>query len=158
MAPPYKDRPLITASPPAIFFACLIAGSVLHLLFRATLGSFPDIFRIWGGITLLVLAGVFAASAFWVLHRNRTPFNPFRATTQIVQKGAFRISRNPMYLSLALLLAGTALLVNAFSFVIATILFVVIISRGVIQPEERYLEEKFGNEYRGYAEKVRRWL
>ncbi len=63
-----------------------------------------------------------------------------------------------MYLSLAMVLAALALLVNAFSFVIVTILFVVIISRGGIQPEERYLEEKFGNEYRMYKARVRRWL
>jgi len=158
MPPKFKDRPLIIAAPPVIFFICLIAGSVLHLLFRATLGSFPDIFRFWGGLLCLSLAGVLAASAFWTLHRHRTPFNPYKATTRIVRTGAFRFSRNPMYLSLALLLAAAALLANAFSFVLATILFMVVISRGVIQPEERYLEKKFGDAYRRYTARVRRWF
>ena len=158
MAPKFKDRPLIIASPPAIFAACLIVGGVLHLLFRATLGSFPEIFRFWGGLLFLVLAGVIAAAAFWVLHRHRTPFNPYRATTRIVQTGVFRFSRNPMYLSLTLLLASLALLFNAFSFVLAAIGFVVATSRGVIQPEETYLAEKFGEEYRQYTRRVRRWL
>ncbi len=154
----FKDRPLVIASPPSIFFACLIAGGTLHALFRAPLGGFPEVIRIWSGIILLSIAGIIAASAFMVLHRQRTPFNPYKATTRVVQKGAFRFTRNPMYLSLVLLLAAIALLVNAFSFVIMTILFVVIISRGVIQPEEEYLEEKFGDEYRRYMDRVRRWL
>jgi protein-S-isoprenylcysteine O-methyltransferase Ste14 len=158
MTSKYKDRPLIIASPPMIFFACLIAGGILHVLFRATLGGFPEAIRTGSGIILLSIAGVIAASAFMVLHRHRTPFNPYKATTRIVQKGAFRFTRNPMYLSLVLLMSAIALLVNAFSFVIMTILFVVIISRGVIQPEETYLEKKFGAEYNSYRERVRRWL
>ena len=158
MASKYKDRPLVIASPPSIFFTCLIAGGILHALFRATLGGFPDAVRIWGGIILLGIAGIIAASAFLVLHQHKTALNPYKATTRIAQKGVFRFTRNPMYLSLALLLAAIALLINAFSFVIMTILFVVIISRGVIQPEEAYLEKKFGAEYNSYRERVRRWL
>ena len=154
----FKDRPRIMASPPLIFFICLVAGGVLHALFRSTLGSFPDVLRPWLGITLLSLSGVIAASAFLVLHRHKTPYNPYRPTTRIAQNGIYRLSRNPMYLSLALVLAALALLFNAFSFVIITILFVVIISRGVIQPEEHYLEEKFGDDYRNYKARVRRWL
>jgi protein-S-isoprenylcysteine O-methyltransferase Ste14 len=158
MTPKFKDRPLIIASPPSILFACLIAGGILHALFRATLGNFPEVVRIWSGIILLSIAGIIAASAFLVLHRHKTPLNPYKPTTQIAQKGAFRFTRNPMYLSLALLLAALALLINAFSFVIMTVLFVVVISRGVIQPEETYLEKKFGAEYNSYRERVRRWL
>lgn len=158
MVPKFRDRARIIASPPSIFFACLIAGGVLHFLFKATLGNFPEVFRLWGGVLFLTLAGMIAGSAFWVLRRHRTPFHPNKATRRIVQKGAFRLSRNPLYLSLALLLAAAALLLNAFAFVIMTILFVVVISRAVIQPEETYLEEKFGDEYRRYAAKVRRWL
>jgi len=158
MTEKFKDRPLIMASPPSIFFACLIAGGILHVLFKAPLGGFPEVIRIWSGIFLLSISGIIAASAFMVLHRQRTSFNPYKATTRIVQKGAFRFSRNPMYLSLALLLIAIALLINAFSFVIMTILFVVIINRGVIRPEETYLEKKFGAEYREYLDKVRRWL
>jgi protein-S-isoprenylcysteine O-methyltransferase Ste14 len=154
----FKDRPQIIASPPLIFGLCLLAGGVLHVLFKSTLGSFPETVRAGMGVTLLTLAGLIAASAFFVLHRHKTPFNPYKATTRIVQNGPYRFSRNPMYLSLALLLAAAALLVNAFSFVLATILFVVIISRGVIQPEETYLEKKFGDDYRTYTTKVRRWL
>jgi protein-S-isoprenylcysteine O-methyltransferase Ste14 len=158
MAEHFKDRPRIIASPPLIFFICLIAGGVLHALFRSTLGSFPDALRPGLGIVLLALSGIIAASAFLALHQHRTPYNPYKPTTRIAQQGIFRLSRNPMYLALALVLAALALLVNAFSFVIVTILFVVIISRGVIQPEEQYLEEKFGDEYREYKTRVRRWL
>ena len=158
MASGFKDRPLIAASPLLIFFISLAAGGVLHLLFRAPLGSFPEAARLWCGFMLLALAGMVALAAFWALHRHRTPFNPRKATTRVVQSGIFRFSRNPMYLSLALLLSATALLLKAFSFVLVTIVFAVVISRGVIQPEEKYLEEKFGDDYRAYKARVRRWI
>jgi len=158
MTEKFKDRPLLVASPPVIFFACLIAGGLLHALFRSTLGSFPDALRPGCGIILLSLAGIIAASAFWVLHQHRTPFNPYKPTARIARNGIYRFSRNPMYLSLVLVLAALALLVNASSFILTTILFVAIISRGVIQPEEQYLEEKFGDVYREYKARVRRWL
>lgn len=154
----FKDRPLIMAPPPAIFLSCLIAGTGVHALFRSTLGSFPDAARPWVGGGLLALAGLIAASAFLAMARHKTPYNPYKATTRIVQTGAFRFSRNPMYLSLALLLFAAAFLFNAFSFILMAMVFMVILNHGVIQPEETYLERKFGDKYRAYAAKVRRWL
>ena len=104
------------------------------------------------------MAGLIAASAFLAMARHKTPYNPYKATTRIVQTGAFRFSRNPMYLSLALLLFAAAFLFNAFSFILMAMVFMVILNHGVIQPEETYLERKFGDKYRAYAAKVRRWL
>jgi len=153
----FKDRPLIMAPPPTIFLCCLIAGAGVHALFRATLGSFPEAARPWTGGGLLALAGLIAASAFLALRRHKTPFNPYKATIRIVQTGVFRFSRNPMYLSLALLLFAAAFLFNAFSFILMAMVFMVIVNHGVIQPEETYLERKFGDEYRAYTAKVRRW-
>jgi len=158
MGAEFKDRPLIIAAPPVIFLVCLLAGGGLHALFRSALGSFPDAARPWVGGGLTALAGVVAAAAFWELHRFKTPFNPYRATTRIVQTGVFRFTRNPMYLSLALLLFAAAFLLNAFSFILMAMIFMVILNHGVIQPEETYLEKKFGDEYRAYTAKVRRWL
>jgi len=154
----FKDRPLIIAPPPLIFLGCLTAGGGVHALFRSTLGSFPETARPWVGGGLLVLAGAIAVSAFLVLHRHKTPSNPYKATTRIVQTGAFRFTRNPMYLSLALLLFAAAFVFNAFSFILMAMIFMVILNHGVIQPEETYLERKFGEEYRAYTAKVRRWL
>jgi len=154
----FKDRPLIIAPPPLIFLGCLIAGGGEHALFRSTLGSFPETARPWVGGGLLVLAGLITASAFLVLHWHKTPSNPYKATTRIVKTGVFRFTRNPMYLSLALLLFAAAFAFNAFSFILMAMIFMLILNHGVIQPEETYLERKFGDEYRAYTAKVRRWL
>jgi protein-S-isoprenylcysteine O-methyltransferase Ste14 len=152
------DRPLIIAAPPLIFFFCLIAGGVLHFLFKATLGGLPEILRTACGVTLALISGIVAVWSFIVLKQHNTPFNPYKATTSIVQRGPFRLTRNPMYLSLVLLMAATAFLANAFSFVIMILIFMITIDRGVIRPEEIYLEKKFGGEYTAYKTKVRRWL
>lgn len=158
MTEKFKDRPLIIAAPPLIFFGCLIAGGVLHFLFKAPLGGFPAAFRIPCGIILVASAGIIAVLSFIVLKQHNTPYNPYKATQKIVRRGPFKLTRNPMYLSLALLMAAIAFLGNAFSFVIMTIIFMVIIDRGVIRPEETYLLKKFGDEYREYQSSVRRWL
>jgi protein-S-isoprenylcysteine O-methyltransferase Ste14 len=83
--------------------------------------------------------------------------NPYQPTTAIVTEGPYRFTRNPIYLSLAVLYAGLAVMANAlWSLLLLAVML--IIHYAVILPEERYLEQKFGEEYRSYKAKVRRWL
>ena len=74
--------------------------------------------------------------------------SPEQPTIAIVAAGPFRFSRNPLYLSLTVLGAGVALLVNS-----GWGLLLLVIAR-----EERYLEGKFDDEYSAYRERVRRWI
>lgn len=92
--------------------------------------------------------------------RARTSLNPLRpaAASTLVTHGAYRISRNPMYLGLALwLLAFGLWLANAAS-IMAVTLFVAYIDRFQIRPEERALHARFGAEFERYRNTVRRWL
>jgi protein-S-isoprenylcysteine O-methyltransferase Ste14 len=90
--------------------------------------------------------------------RAHTPLDPRQPTRQVVTWGPFRLSRNPGYASLALIYVGVASVVNTlwpFLFLPAVL---GVIQRGVIAREERYLERKFGAEYRQYKARVRRWI
>src|SRR5262249_41117869 len=77
---------------------------------------------------------------------------------RLVTDGIYAWSRNPMYVALVLLFAGSAVLANSGWLGLALMLFVVLLQVGVIAREERYLARKFGAPYLGYRARVRRWL
>ncbi|HHF7318970.1 TPA: isoprenylcysteine carboxylmethyltransferase family protein [Haemophilus influenzae] len=90
----------------------------------------------------------------------KTSINPrdFKGTTKLVSTGIFRFSRNPMYLSLLLMLIAWVLWLGNSLAWLDIIVFVLAINQFQIAKEEAYLENKFGDEYRRYKQKVRRWL
>ena len=92
------------------------------------------------------------------MRRAGTSVNPTEPTTVLVMDGPFKFTRNPLYLSLALFYAGVATLVNALWAMLMLPIVLLVINRGVIGREERYLERKFGEQYIQYKERVRRWL
>ena len=103
------------------------------------------------GLALIVLARR-------ELARRGQPADPGRPTTQIVTAGVFSISRNPLYLGVVLFLIGVALVFD-LPWVLAMLLPAVVACHYVlIAPEERYLAARFGDEYRGYAATVHRWI
>lgn len=79
-------------------------------------------------------------------------------SSSLVTNGVYRISRNPMYVGFLLMLVGWGwFLCNIASFLLLP-LFVIYMNRFQITPEERYMREKFGHEYRQYEAAVRRWI
>jgi protein-S-isoprenylcysteine O-methyltransferase Ste14 len=81
-----------------------------------------------------------------------------RPTTTIVDGGPYRFTRNPIYLGMALGLVGLAIAFNSVWLLLALVPFALVIHYGVVAREEAYLERKFGDVYRGYRARVRRWL
>jgi protein-S-isoprenylcysteine O-methyltransferase Ste14 len=90
--------------------------------------------------------------------RAGTSFRTERPTTAIVTAGPFRYSRNPIYVALTLLYLGIGMVLNALWVLLLIVPVIAVMQRGVIAREERYLERKFGDEYRRYQVRVRRWL
>ena len=79
-------------------------------------------------------------------------------TTAIVESGPYRFTRNPIYLGMVLGLVGPGVGLNDFWFLATLAVFAVVIRYGVIAREEAYLERKFGDVYRSYRARVRRWV
>jgi protein-S-isoprenylcysteine O-methyltransferase Ste14 len=153
-----EDRARILIPPPLLFFACLGVGIILEFLFPSRPFSWPWIPRIIAACILSLISGLLAIGAFIPFLRNKTPFNPSKQTVRIVREGSFRFSRHPMYLSLVIFLAGVAVLFcSLWLFIMIPILFVAfeIIA---VRPEEKYLSQKFGDEYSDYKASVRRWI
>jgi len=108
---------------------------------------------------LLAGAGVaLAASAIVLFRRAGTSPVPIQPTTALVAQGPYRFTRNPMYVGLAALYAGIALLVNSLWPLVLLPVVLVVIRWWVIAREEAYLERKFGDAYRAYTRRERRWL
>ena len=87
-----------------------------------------------------------------------TTVRPDRAASTLVIAGPYKISRNPMYLGLALVYLGIAIAGQSVSALILLPVVLAIIQRRAIEPEEAFLEQRFGANYINYAAKVRRWL
>ena len=79
-------------------------------------------------------------------------------TTTIVNTGPYRFTRNPIYLGMVLGLIGLAIALNSLWLLLMLVPFALVIRYGVVTREEVYLERKFGDVYRGYRSRVRRWL
>jgi len=90
--------------------------------------------------------------------RAGTTVRPFAEPTYLMTTGVFRVSRNPLYLSLAFALVGFAIVAGTLGAFLIVPLFMWAITIRVIIPEERILLDAFGDEYVGYRSRVRRWL
>lgn len=107
----------------------------------------------------MAIAALIGLSGAWALRRAGTTISVDRPTTAIVASGPYRYSRNPLYVALTLLYLGLgAAALNTLWALVLLPPLLVVIQRGVIEREERYLERKFGEEYRRYKRRVRRWL
>ena len=116
-----------------------------------------------GARTLLgcVFAGAgvaLVASAFVLFRRAGTSPVPIQPTTALVVRGPYRLTRNPMYIGLAALYVGVTLLINSLWPLVVLPVVLIVIRWGVVAREEAYLEREFGDEYRAYQARVRRWL
>jgi protein-S-isoprenylcysteine O-methyltransferase Ste14 len=101
-----------------------------------------------------------AVAAFVRFRQVRTTVNPMDPgqATQLVADGVFRISRNPMYLGLVLLLIGWAVWLDCASPWFVPPLFMIVLTRIQIIPEEQALERLFGSRYIAYRRRVARWI
>jgi protein-S-isoprenylcysteine O-methyltransferase Ste14 len=120
----------------------------------------PHALRMGVALGFLVTGLGFDLAGLASFLRAKTTINPLRpaATSALVASGVYRITRNPMYLGLLLVLLGWAtFLGNGVAYLLAP-LFVLYIGRFQIAPEEHMLAEKFGAEFAAYCARVRRWL
>lgn len=143
--------------PPALFAVSILVGFLLNLWIPLALPIPVAVARVSGGVLLLagVALGLAAMRALAGAGTSPVPHRPSRA---LVARGAYGISRNPIYLGMALLLAGVAVLARSGWHLVMLVVFVIGIDRLQIRREERYLEARFGEEFRAYGSRVRRWI
>jgi protein-S-isoprenylcysteine O-methyltransferase Ste14 len=146
--------------PPLYYVAGLAVGFIIEFLAGGPLFPRHAPPNVWlvPGAALIVAGLALAASAIIMIKRNGSNIRPDRPSTALVVRGPYRWSRNPMYVALALVSAGIAIMANAVWPLLMVVLTLAIVRRRVIAREEAYLERVFGREYRRYRDRVPRWL
>jgi protein-S-isoprenylcysteine O-methyltransferase Ste14 len=156
MKEPEGDHPDVIAYPPVIVTAFIALGWLADRLWALPV-AWPSATRITGAVVIAV-SGILLGWTLLVFRRHHTDPDPFRPTTRIITTGPFRWSRNPIYAALLGIHLGSALSTTNGWMVVLILPAIYTLVRGAIAPEERYLEGKFGDEYRDYRARVRRWL
>lgn len=151
-----RDTAGVPLPPPLIYVAGLLAGLGLEVAFPT--GRLPLVLAILAGVAGIVAALALDARATVLFRRAGTSPIPFKPSTALVTEGPYRFTRNPMYLGMAALYPALALAFGWFWALLLLPVVLVSVDRLVIAREERYLEAKFGDEYRAYKRSVRRWL
>jgi len=139
-----------------VFLLGLVGGAIANLYFP---------FLIWPGVWIRLLGLAPLAAGVWVFgsarlafRRHRTALMPWAPSTELVRDGPYRFTRNPIYLAFGMLYLGAALLFDSTYILAMLVVVLVLFDRLQIPREERYLEQKFGEEFKNYKSKVRRWI
>jgi protein-S-isoprenylcysteine O-methyltransferase Ste14 len=145
--------------PPAYFLIALVAILLVEWLVPGSRLR-PPLTRWHAVVPLVALAaglGLFVTTVV-SFRRHRAPLRPFRDPGVLMTGGTFRFSRNPIYLGMTLVLVSAAMFVGRPYLLLVPLLFAIIIQERFIKAEEEFLTENFGDAYRAYCARVRRWL
>ena len=121
-------------------------------------GAWP--FGVGAALGIALAGGLIALAGAWQFRRARTTINPLSPakTSALVTGGVYRVTRNPMYLGMLLVLIGWGVWLGNAAAWLALPLSVLLLNTLQIKPEERLLRQRFGDAYARYAARVRRWL
>ena len=150
------DNPGVIVLPPFLYLGVFVAALVANWFVPLPMFTTPVALTL--GLTLSVVAIVIARWGRRTLTAAGTNVRPTRPATTIVTSGPFRFSRNPLYVSLTLLYLGLTTAVNTWWGLILLAPLLLVMHVGVVLREERYLDRKFGEAYRAYRSKVRRYV
>lgn len=145
---------------PPVLLALLVAGGMWFGSKQFAVLNVAIPWRTAPAIVIAVIGTGFAIAGVLAFRRHGTTLNPTtpEAAASVVSTGVFRVSRNPMYVGLLLLLSGWGIfLANLFALLLVPV-FVAWMNRFQIVPEERALSARFGDQYVAYQRSVRRWL
>ena len=143
--------------PPVWLVAMLVLAWVqstqytLGLTFGGAWADFAGGILVGGGLVLMLLA-------FTEMRKQKTTLVPHRDADRLVTSGIFKRSRNPIYIGDALILAGLILRWDAVLALPLVPVFVWIIEKRFVIPEENRLRRKFRMDFARYCEKTRRWV
>lgn len=122
--------------------------------------ALPEGLRIALSLALVGIGLGFDILGLLAFRKAKTTINPLQPerSTQIVSTGVYRVTRNPMYLGMALMLLGLAVYLASPWALLGPLAFAAYLTRFQIRPEEQALTARFGAAYTTYCAQVRRWL
>jgi len=156
MSDSHSGVPNVKVIPPLVYLAGVVIGIVISIWIPTKI--IPSSLSWTLGGLLIVCGAVLTGSAILKFKGVGTTVRPDRAASTLVVVGPYRITRNPMYLGLALVYLGIAIADQSVWALILLPVVLTIIQRRVIEPEEAFLERRFGTSYIRYKQNVGRWI
>jgi len=142
--------------PPTLLAVSIVAMLALHFL----LPVIDIIRRPWNvlGIGPIAFGAIWNIWADKLFKKHSTTVKPDLKPTTLVQAGPFRFSRNPMYVGMAAIAAGVALLCGTLTPMVLPVAFTAVVALVFVPMEEMMMQQAFGDSWTDYARRVRRWL
>jgi protein-S-isoprenylcysteine O-methyltransferase Ste14 len=145
--------------PPIVFLGGLALGFVLQAI--VTLPWLSGLARAvlqWFGVAVIVAALGVAAWAFTILRRRQTTVRVDRPSAALVADGPYRFSRNPIYTAMVAFMAGSGLAAGNLWLILLAPVAALLLQKLAIEPEERHLQGRFGDQWLACSAGVRRWM
>ncbi len=144
--------------PPPVW-ALMTVAVMMALAHFAPLAKLDFAYRIHLSVFIGVIGGLIDFYSVYLFVRAKTTVNPLQpSASSLVVSGMYKFSRNPMYLGLLLIICACGLYLGAMSSIVMVPVFVLVMNRLQIAPEERKLSQIFPQDYPVYCQRVRRWL
>jgi len=157
MANEANDAAAVRIPPPLVFLAAVIAGAVLGLVvplrLPLSLGARIAATAVAGGLGL-----AFGIPAFGLMRSTGQNPAPWTTSPELLGGGVYRVTRNPMYVGMALLQTAIGLGAASGWIVLLVPVSLAVVYATAVRHEEAYLERKFGEPYLSYKRRVRRWI
>ncbi len=142
--------------PPVYFLLTVVMMAVLN--YFAPIKEILPPAVAYSGVIFIIFGFIILVWSAVLFGKAGTEIKPFEESTHMVTKGMYQFTRNPMYLGMVSVLLGIAFLFGTLTPFIPIPIFIWLIQTIFISHEENALEGTFGDEYKEYKEKVRRWL
>ena len=138
----------------------VLIGIIVQLIIARVVEAPIKLDQMWTyiGIALVVIGFLPIPIISRAFREQETGIKPDTIPTAFLETGLFRFSRNPIYVGMSLFLIGSALIIGNLYGLLIVILFVFAVQYMWIRKEEVNLEAQFGEAYRAYKERVRRWI
>lgn len=153
-----RDGAEVRFPPPLMYLLAVVAGGLLHEFVWPISLDLSGGARIGGSIALIAAGLAMVGSAFGLFRRTGQNPAPWTSSPEVLSTGVYRITRNPMYVGMALVQAGIGV-AWANGWIVGLVPPILALIYAIaIRHEEAYLERKFGETYVAYKRSVRRWL
>jgi protein-S-isoprenylcysteine O-methyltransferase Ste14 len=153
-----KDHPGIYVPPPIIYALTFLAAVFIQKKVPINDSLFHRQVTKIVGVGLLIIALFFLLRSLIQFALSKNTLVTIMPTHSLQTNGIYNITRNPMYLGLAIVYLGISCLIGNWWNIILFPFLLLIIQQYMINREEKYLERRFGQVYLDYKSKVRRWL
>lgn len=154
----HKDHPAVYVPPPVIYVATFFLSIGLQQIIPIPLAWLATEVSHAAGWIILAAALMFLLPAFWRFAVSRNTLITVKPARSLQTTGIYALTRNPMYLALLVMYTAIAFFKgNTWTFLLV-IPLIVVVQLYVIRKEEQYLQRQFGEEFKRYKSKVRRWL